>query len=304
MASDREQISTEDNSGSKKGRTLLQVPSRSSSQKNQSPATSNGLSGATVSESRTSIGGRSKDSKGSLMGRQRNGSASSNRTGGNADTNNQRNSQPSSPSTSTQKRKKSGGFLSFLGCCGVPEDANPVEGEEENVHKIEKIPQRQTTSKAKTNITQEQPVINEKTAPVTNETFEKTTGSEENTTTEIEEAQPSKSTATQEEQESTHENSAQEEDVDMKDVSQDQQDEALVPDDAQTRNIPPPPPGPGPAGNQGQTAMAEAITVSEPRKWLLPPILPEHKGRKCLVLDLDETLVHSSFKVCILFPFA
>ncbi|KAJ7084323.1 NIF-domain-containing protein [Mycena belliarum] len=31
-------------------------------------------------------------------------------------------------------------------------------------------------------------------------------------------------------------------------------------------------------------------------KPLLPPIAPEHIGRKCLVLDLDETLVHSSFK--------
>ncbi|KIK67127.1 hypothetical protein GYMLUDRAFT_156524 [Collybiopsis luxurians FD-317 M1] len=29
---------------------------------------------------------------------------------------------------------------------------------------------------------------------------------------------------------------------------------------------------------------------------LLPPISPAHAGRKCLVLDLDETLVHSSFK--------
>ncbi|KAI0066074.1 NIF-domain-containing protein [Artomyces pyxidatus] len=29
---------------------------------------------------------------------------------------------------------------------------------------------------------------------------------------------------------------------------------------------------------------------------LLPPIAPHHAGRKCLVLDLDETLVHSSFK--------
>ncbi|KAF9562794.1 NIF-domain-containing protein [Agrocybe pediades] len=29
---------------------------------------------------------------------------------------------------------------------------------------------------------------------------------------------------------------------------------------------------------------------------LLPPISPQHAGRKCLVLDLDETLVHSSFK--------
>jgi len=29
---------------------------------------------------------------------------------------------------------------------------------------------------------------------------------------------------------------------------------------------------------------------------LLPPIAPEHAGRKCLVLDLDETLVHSNFR--------
>ncbi|CAG8549963.1 16960_t:CDS:2 [Gigaspora rosea] len=33
------------------------------------------------------------------------------------------------------------------------------------------------------------------------------------------------------------------------------------------------------------------------RRWLLEPIAPEHLGRKCLVLDLDETLVHSSFKI-------
>jgi hypothetical protein len=31
--------------------------------------------------------------------------------------------------------------------------------------------------------------------------------------------------------------------------------------------------------------------------WLLGPIREQDKGRKCLVLDLDETLVHSSFKV-------
>lgn len=34
---------------------------------------------------------------------------------------------------------------------------------------------------------------------------------------------------------------------------------------------------------------------------LLPPVKPEHVGRKCLVLDLDETLLHSSFKVIVLF---
>ncbi|KAJ3219840.1 hypothetical protein HDU67_009028 [Dinochytrium kinnereticum] len=32
------------------------------------------------------------------------------------------------------------------------------------------------------------------------------------------------------------------------------------------------------------------------KKWLLPPLLDEDVGKKCLVLDLDETLVHSSFK--------
>ncbi|KAJ3479118.1 hypothetical protein NLI96_g9281 [Meripilus lineatus] len=31
-------------------------------------------------------------------------------------------------------------------------------------------------------------------------------------------------------------------------------------------------------------------------KPLLPPVSPKHAGRKCLVLDLDETLVHSSLK--------
>ncbi|KAF7728696.1 hypothetical protein EC973_005734 [Apophysomyces ossiformis] len=31
--------------------------------------------------------------------------------------------------------------------------------------------------------------------------------------------------------------------------------------------------------------------------WLLKPIAQEDRGRKCLVLDLDETLVHSSFKM-------
>ena len=32
------------------------------------------------------------------------------------------------------------------------------------------------------------------------------------------------------------------------------------------------------------------------RTFLLPPLVPQDHGKKCLVLDLDETLVHSSFK--------
>jgi RNA polymerase II subunit A small phosphatase-like protein len=47
-----------------------------------------------------------------------------------------------------------------------------------------------------------------------------------------------------------------------------------------------------------EAAQLEASKLSgeiEPQ-YLLPPMRPEHAGRRCLVLDLDETLVHSSFK--------
>ena len=30
---------------------------------------------------------------------------------------------------------------------------------------------------------------------------------------------------------------------------------------------------------------------------LLPPLKPEKANKKCVVIDLDETLVHSSFRV-------
>lgn len=54
----------------------------------------------------------------------------------------------------------------------------------------------------------------------------------------------------------------------------------------------PPPPAERPTI---QSPPAQAAQGNS--KALLPAIRPEHRGRKCLVLDLDETLVHSSFKV-------
>lgn len=72
-------------------------------------------------------------------------------------------------------------------------------------------------------------------------------------------------------------------------------------------DLPPPPPL---ADRQAQTGAAAAaptatqsqdtslaVAPTETTKSLLPAIRPEHAGRKCLVLDLDETLVHSSFKI-------
>lgn len=53
--------------------------------------------------------------------------------------------------------------------------------------------------------------------------------------------------------------------------------------------------------HDGAAASHDTSIVSTPeptQKWLLPPLRSEFRGRKCLVLDLDETLVHSSFKVC------
>ncbi|KAH9827763.1 plasma membrane phosphatase required for sodium stress response [Teratosphaeria destructans] len=67
----------------------------------------------------------------------------------------------------------------------------------------------------------------------------------------------------------------------------------------------PPPPGPPPTQTEQQqvqptTGDGQQVTSmerDEQKQWLLPPLRPELRGRKCLVLDLDETLVHSSFKI-------
>ena len=70
-----------------------------------------------------------------------------------------------------------------------------------------------------------------------------------------------------------------------------------------TPPLPPPPPVAPLRHDSTSSAQPERLSnnlanvQSERQKWLLPPIRPEFRGKKCLVLDLDETLVHSSFKV-------
>ena len=67
-----------------------------------------------------------------------------------------------------------------------------------------------------------------------------------------------------------------------------------------TPPLPPPPPiiQQQESSGQPETPAADQTNVpNDQQRWLLPPVKAEHKGRKCLVLDLDETLVHSSFKV-------
>jgi len=60
------------------------------------------------------------------------------------------------------------------------------------------------------------------------------------------------------------------------------------------RRVPVTPPAPDPPV---VPPPVEPPKQQEPeQKWLLGPLREEHKGRKTLVLDLDETLVHSSFR--------
>ncbi|KAH7408693.1 HAD-like domain-containing protein [Phaeosphaeria sp. MPI-PUGE-AT-0046c] len=59
-------------------------------------------------------------------------------------------------------------------------------------------------------------------------------------------------------------------------------------------DLPPPPPLQQRQDDVQNQLPSEA---SEPHKYLLGPIAPRFQGKKCLVLDLDETLVHSSFKI-------
>lgn len=74
-------------------------------------------------------------------------------------------------------------------------------------------------------------------------------------------------------------------------------------EDVQPTNatLPPPPPIPGSDTSSSPSSPPQSSSVADPveekQQWLLPPIEPRFKGKKCLVLDLDETLVHSSFKV-------
>ena len=298
MAKDKGTLAPEDGGSSKKGRGLLKVPSRSSSHKNQSTAPTP-LSGATAGESRNSIGGRSRNSgKGSFLGRQRNGSASTKRTGGDSDpTNTPGRSQPGSPMQ--RRKKKSGGLLSLLGCCGGSEPQDGPDVENQNAHKLETLPQTPATAKPRT--PQEQPeskVLNEKDETIKqNEGDQGPSGDADQITVAVGEAsgqsgaaainvEPSKVEA--QDGEITDRG-----DVAVQDASVEEPVGATTEED---KAIPPPPPGPTPTA---PIAVAEAGPSGEEyRKALLPPIAPEHKGRKCLVLDLDETLVHSSFKVC------
>ena len=75
-------------------------------------------------------------------------------------------------------------------------------------------------------------------------------------------------------------------------------DEPVQPAELQPQvPLPPPPPLSKRQEQVGTVVPAVPETSAEKTTWLLPAAQPPLKGRKCLILDLDETLVHSSFKI-------
>ncbi|SPO02132.1 related to plasma membrane phosphatase required for sodium stress response [Cephalotrichum gorgonifer] len=346
MSSEKEHHSPESSAHNKKDKALLHVPSRTSSQRNQySPTASSGISGATATDSRQSIGDLSKDSTASMRSRHRNGSASSNRSGGETDpTTTPMNSQPASPAAAPHRKKKSGGLLSLLGCCGSPDPDSAADASEENVHKLDKLPNRPTAARAHT--PSDQQVANVAGAQVDEkEAVPQVTSKEgsskgkrlSNTSAHDQAAvggeqherdvkqstipapsvhvQPPNHGSAPEPQAGGHGPVEDDEgDVKMADAGssggqpaqeernekpeEQSQDEGESQTSAQpVSQFPPPPPVPS-GGVPVAPSQDTAVVVPEtPQKALLPPLAPELAGRKCLVLDLDETLVHSSFKI-------
>lgn len=62
-------------------------------------------------------------------------------------------------------------------------------------------------------------------------------------------------------------------------------------------------PGQGPASRREFDEQRKLDVAAGRKRTLLPPTIPANAGKKCLVLDLDETLVHSSFQPTAVFDF-
>jgi RNA polymerase II subunit A small phosphatase-like protein len=337
---DNEMLAPEDGAASKRGRGLLSVPSRSSSQRVQPSPTATGLSGATAGDSRDSIGGRSKESRGSMSRPNHNAHASSNRLGaGTGPTATPGNSEPNSPAAASHKKKK-GGLLALFGCCGVPDSANGLDTDPPVPnHKLEKIPARPATasrrtatpseqpSGSKTHLSEKEPIQqvplpqgsarNGKRVSGTSTQDQSTVGGDRDNESKqttlvgpgssnpvISVEPPHAMTTDAGNVEEVPSEKDEEGDVPMPDAESARQlgsQGAAATSEETLPRVPPPPPGPVPAvPNAPTNALIESTPVfapDQPQRFLLPPQAPEHKGRKCLVLDLDETLVHSSFKV-------
>ena len=338
----------------KKNRGLLHVPSRSSSHKIQPSPTSTGLSGATVSDPRDSISGRSKESKGSILGRRRNGSASSSKmsitqqgpAAGPAG-----NINPTTSHAATSKQPKKKGIFSFL-CCGTPDSTNKSDPNDATAppNKVTKIPSERPTTASrpeqapfrqpnnvppptqneKQPVQQDEPAqdreksasldsgrqngeMNRSSADARDQPLPELPKEAESSASQAGRSNPS--VVVQAPRRTTSTNASS---LVSSQGPRDSDGDIKVKESDPVPNEEAAGPGPGPADERGEPANkaampspppvpqpvpSEQVAAPEPteqkQQWLLPPITPRFQGKKCLVLDLDETLVHSSFKVCL-----
>ncbi|KAB5578472.1 HAD-like domain-containing protein [Coniochaeta sp. 2T2.1] len=322
---EKDTLAPEKASSSKKerGQNLLPVPSRSSSQRIQ-PSPTSGLSGATASE-RDSISGQSKNSK----GRPTNTPGNSLPTSPAAATHSKKkkggllalfnccgvpdhaNGLESTEDHPHKVEKLAPRPTTASRRTLTPQD-QPSGSKTQLYEKETQQPSSQTTEHAKTDKrepgtsshdhstvgdrdaeSKQTTLVGNSTAPTVTVEPPNATSSE---TTEL-------STTTVIEAEEPQSDVDAEGDVPMPDADTPAKQTTAQPanGNAEQPYIPPPPPGPVPAvPNPPTSHLNEAMPVfaaDQPQKSLLPPQAPEFKGKKCLVLDLDETLVHSSFKI-------
>ncbi|KAI1436870.1 HAD-like domain-containing protein [Xylaria sp. CBS 124048] len=335
----------DNDSNSTRGRSHLNTPPRPSSQKLEPSSTTTGLTGTTAGESQRSTSRHSRESRRSMLGRRRNGSSSTHRSTAATNPANSLGSSHLSPTAVPQRRKK-GGLLSLLGCCGVPDNANALDPGEEPLpsHKLDRIPQRPLTSRRTATpseqttaskgqvyekekdipiqtgppVQEEQDAIKvaQRASPSTAEDqpgFEEQ-GSELNQTPLSVPPGPSITVNPPLPEDHGAEGSGEGipgskdevDDLDMSDADSATSQPITLPatgsEESYSKAVPLPPPPPPPIVDEELVAAEEEkdtlVEAEQPEpKYLLPPIEPRLKGRKCLVLDLDETLVHSSFKI-------
>ena len=354
----------------KKKRSLLKVPSRSSSHTKQEPsATSTAFTGATATDERTSAGDSAKNS---IAGREGKGSRTSSlRRRAQQQASGPTSTTPMASGTqTTAPKKKSSFFMSFLNCCGGPTGnagdtddstlppkpaavpkAQPVRGKQSELEKGEKATGEASAVSAAEALNEKSTVANggdaqtasseqqlDKKPPMPREAagserdiqsanagtsgtsaydtavppppasekagipFQELQTEDSKHVLPTSNAPDSVVTAPVVTPEWPQKEEKRSSDVLMGEAPPLDQHEAAeeplepVPEPepeapATQPELPPPPP----RVNKEQEPLP--TVGQEKQQWLLPPAQAPLKGRKCLVLDLDETLVHSSFKV-------
>ena len=305
--------------------TAVNVPSRTSSQQIAQSSKGAPSQNAPADEAPAARRG----SKRSILTRSRNNSRSSRRSARAARAVETKDAVPPVPQNDgTRSEKKSrSGFLSFLNCCSPSETSQEAKEEQPIPAKKTTVPPMQAKASRPVDPVSTTSEKDTESKPLSEKTGQKNPGDEEKIAgvSDIEpksqqddqvmdEKQPIKDEAPElAKSQQPYDPSTEPEtkavyadvdrDTDMTDAPplipppHTVVDEPVQPAELQPQvPLPPPPPL---SQRQEQVGTIPPVPEASPEKqtWLLPPAQPPLKGRKCLILDLDETLVHSSFKI-------